>query len=134
MVDLKLLLNRLIQELGDPWECSGNTITAPVGSSGRHQRVRIRHKSGEFVLTSGVLSSSAVTKNVRDWRNLAKLVWRINSEQELVSFRLDENDRLVGEIRHPAEHLDYGELRCYVLEIARACDRLEYLLSGRDVF
>lgn len=134
MVDLDTLLIQLITELGDAWERSGNSLTAPVGSSGRHQRIRIRHKSGQYIFTSGVLGSNAVRRNHRDWRTLARLVWRINSDQELVCFRFDGNDRLIGEIRHPVEHLDYDELHCYVLEIANACDRLEYLLTGRDVF
>jgi len=134
MVDLNKHLDRLMSELGDTWERSNNSLRAPVGRCGRHQRIRIAKKSNEFVFTSGVLGSKAVSKNARKWRRLARLVWGINAEQELVCFRFDKEDRLVGEIRHPADHLDYDELRCYVLEIAAACDRLEFLLTGRDVY
>ena len=65
---------------------------------------------------------------------MAKLAWRRNAEHQIVTFAFDQKDRLVGRIRHPAEHLDYEELKVYVLSLARECDRFEYLVSGADEF
>ena len=133
MVDIETLLDQFALEFGDTWNRSGMELIAP-SINGRYQTIRIHARGGEFVLISGVLDGDEVCKTVTRWRDLARLTWQINSDQEIVSFRFDESDTLIGEVRHPAEHLDYEELRCYVLELAKACDRLEYLLSGRDLF
>jgi len=84
--------------------------------------------------TSVIVGATRVTKSVKRCRELARLAWRRNAEHEVVTFAFDRRDRLVGQIRHPAEHLDSEELELYVTTLARECDRFEYLLSGSDAF
>ena len=86
------------------------------------------------MMTSIILSRARVTRRVKAWRELAKLVWCRNAERQLVKFAFDKQDRLVGQIRHLAKYLDYPELEIYVQALARECDRFEYLLSGSDEF
>ena len=80
------------------------------------------------------MGSMTVTKNVKNWNELALVAWQRNSDHELVNFTFDKKDRLVGLIRHPAEHLDPEELEHYINTLANECDRFEYLLAGKDKF
>jgi len=50
----------------------------------------------------------------------------------VVEFTLDETGRLVGRIEQVAERLNHDELEFFLTSLAQECDRLEYLLTGRD--
>jgi len=56
--------------------------------------------------------------------------WFGNAGNEVVTFAFDRRDRLVGQVRHPADYLDAEELELYVTELARECSRFAYLLTG----
>lgn len=58
--------------------------------------------------------------------------WKRNRFSDLVGFKIDGRGRLVGEAWVPLAGLDAEEWALYVRTVARACDRVEYLLSGRD--
>ena len=58
--------------------------------------------------------------------------WKRNRFSDLVGFKIDGRGRLVGEAWVPLAGLDTDEWALYVRAVARACDRVEYLLSGRD--
>lgn len=58
--------------------------------------------------------------------------WKRNRFSDLVGFKIDGRGRLVGEAWVPLAGLDAEEWAFYVRTVARACDRVEYLLSGRD--
>jgi hypothetical protein len=60
------------------------------------------------------------------------LAWRRNRASDLVGFKVDGRGRLIGEAWVPVAGLEPGEWRLYVTAVAQACDRAEYLLSGRD--
>ncbi len=67
-------------------------------------------------------------------RDLAIRVWTRNAKTELVNFMFDQADRLVGAIRHPADHLDAAELAIYLRVLAVEGDRFEYVLTGKDEY
>lgn len=98
--------------------------------SGRVQRVHLLTREDHYVFTSRILGARRVEKY--SWAELARIVWPRNRRTPLVTFMLDEHERLVGRIEHPAATLDPDELRAVLLHLARECDRLEYLLTGRD--
>lgn len=98
--------------------------------SQRKQRIYVRRRGDHYVFTSRVLGAARVAQ--MGWSELAELVWPRNSRIPLVTFMLDEADRLVGRVEHPCATLDPTELRAIVLRLARECDRLEYLRTGRD--
>jgi hypothetical protein len=59
--------------------------------------------------------------------------WKMNRFRELVGFKEEERGRIIGEAWIPRAGLTSDEWRVHVLTLARACDRLEYLWTGRDV-
>jgi hypothetical protein len=60
------------------------------------------------------------------------VAWKRNRFSDLVGFKIDGRGRLVGEAWVPLAGLDAGEWATYVRTVAWSCDRLEYLLTGRD--
>jgi hypothetical protein len=58
--------------------------------------------------------------------------WRRNRYSELVGFSVDQRGRMIGETWVPAASLSADEWGYLVRNLARACDRYEYLLTGRD--
>lgn len=99
-------------------------LTASLSMRGQTVWIRVIQDTCE--LTSVVLQTRHATRQ----RELARLAWRRNSDTDLVTFAFDDQDRLVGRIRHPVETLDREELSLYVESLFRECDRFEYLLSG----
>lgn len=62
--------------------------------------------------------------------NLA--AWQRNRASDLVGFKIDHRSRLIGEAWVPVAGLTAEEWGLYVRTVARVCDRMEYLLTGRD--
>ena len=62
----------------------------------------------------------------------ALAMWRRNRASTLVGFRLDNRGRLVGESWVPGAGLTTDEFLVYVRNIAAACDRFEFQLTGKD--
>ncbi len=77
-----------------------------------------------FVVRQAVVSSLPYLFEQVCLRNQAVL---------LVGFRIDHRGRLVGEAWVPKVGLTAEEFQLYVRTLAAECDRLEYVLTGRDV-
>jgi len=115
-----------------PWSRRGHTVTVEVGGR-RQQRVELLTSGDFYVFRSMVLRSSRQPSRL-DWRDLAYRTWRRNTMAELVAFAFDERDALVGIIEQPMATLDHEELQAYVGTLAVECDRMEYALTGEDVW
>jgi hypothetical protein len=98
--------------------------------SQRTQKIRLRARDDHYIFSSRVLGRRRAEHY--SWDTLARLVWPRNRRTPLVTFMLDERSRLIGRIEHPRVTLNPPELRAILLHLARECDRLEYLLTGRD--
>ncbi len=62
-----------------------------------------------------------------------EFAWNRNRKSDLVGFRVDARERVIGEALVPVdEGLDVDEWRVWVLAVAQGSDRLEYLVTGRD--
>lgn len=94
----------------------------------RHHRVRVDDEGDAFRVV-GVVARRAAVEGIK---NVALQAWRRNRSTQLVGFRLDERGRLVGESWVPKAGLSSEEFATYVRRVAAECDRLEYLLTGRD--
>ena len=129
MTRLQEMLKRLQRKHGE-WRLDGQKVI--VDLSGRQQAIELDRKGSDYIFRSVVLSGTEVTQNNKRWRELARLAWHRNSQQEVVAFGFDDSDRMIGQIRHPADYLDDEELEFYVSELAWECDRFEYLLTGED--
>jgi len=127
-------VKRLSKSIDCQYEQVRERLVMTVVTGPRAQKISIVKQDANYVLTSVVLGTMKVTKTHKRWRELARLAWHRNAEHQLVTFAFDKNDRLVGQIRHPVDHLDYEELEIYVRSLARECDRFEYLLSGDDEY
>lgn len=132
MIDLQRLLRGVPEDRRRHWEIEERRIRVSLGGTGRRQEVRIRERGDDVVFWSTVLSPTQIPRGRRRRAALKVAVWERNATVQLVGFGFDRRGRLIGQVRHPAEHLDPEELELYVNTLAVECDRLEYLLSGRD--
>jgi hypothetical protein len=97
---------------------------------GRHQRVNVDDSDPEVIR----LWSLVVTRgNADQISNAALQVWSMNRFRELVGFKIAEYGRVIGECWIPMIGISAREWRTYVYTLARSCDRLEYLWTGRDI-
>lgn len=97
----------------------------------RKQRIFIVRIKEYYSIRSVVLTKSKVNEYYKDW--MYQFIWQQNKETPLVSFLIDKKGRLAGRITHLAEYLDKSELFFYIEILAKECDRLEYILSGKDI-
>ena len=97
---------------------------------GRMQTIYVRRAGDSYLLTSRVIGSTKVAN--MEPTDLACQIWSRNRVTDVVEFTLDESGRLIGRIEQVAETLNRNELEFYLIALAQECDRLEYLLTGRD--
>jgi hypothetical protein len=97
--------------------------------SGRAHRVRVLETDEAFEFHAIVARAAAV----RDVTDLALRIWRHNRAAQLVSFRIDTRDRVYAEGWVPKAGLTAQEFQLVLRRVAAESDRLEYLLTGRDV-
>jgi hypothetical protein len=101
---------------------------------GRSQAVRIERDGDGYVFTSVVLGAARADEHRQDLPALANRLWQRNRQTDVVNFTFDRHNRLIGRIEHPANTLDAEELFFYLSRLAIECDRLEYLLTGKNIF
>ena len=70
---------------------------------------------------------------LRSIDNVNLRAWSRNRVTDLVGFKVDRRGRLIGEAWVPVAGLNADEWGFYVRTVARACDRFEYILTGRDL-
>jgi hypothetical protein len=108
------------------------TVTEPhvdvKFGDGRRHRVTVKDE-GDSYLIGGCVARQAVVTSVPD---LPVRAWTRNRATQLVGFRIDRRQRLVGEAWLPKEGITREEFQLYLRRVAFECDRFEYLLSGRD--
>ena len=98
--------------------------------NGRHQMVRIHLQEDRYVFVSPVLGRNRIKK--MSPREIAEKMWDRNRHSDVVEFCIDKKGNLIGRVEHVAATLDPEELYFYLGRLAEECDRLEYLLTGKD--
>lgn len=108
----------------------------PVGTE---LRVKLHGERGQVVNVEEVDSESlrlwSITAKpgaVNQLREPKLAAWNRNRLTELVGFYVDRRGRMVGESWIPIAGLTPSEWKFAVYNLARTCDRFEYLLTGRD--
>lgn len=96
---------------------------------GRKHYVRTEEIDGELRIWSVIARRSVVEGQ----KNLQIRIWQRNHAARLVSYRIDERGRLIGEAWAPKAGLTQDELEFYIRSVAAECDRLEYLMTGSDM-
>jgi hypothetical protein len=94
----------------------------------RYKRIAIRETAESFEL-SAIVARPAETDTIPD---VPLRAWRRNRAMQLVGFRLDDKNRLVGEAWVPKAGLKRHELLLYVKRVAAECDLFEYNLTGKN--
>ncbi len=132
MRELAAMLQSVSSDQEIEWEENGTAIKVRITISKRKQHVRIRQEGNQYVVSTIVHAENVNRAEPRRRRYLAIEAWKRNAMKELVNFTFDQQGRLVGEIRHPADHLDPEELAIYLRVLATEGDRFEYVLTGKD--
>jgi len=96
---------------------------------GRVQCVSVLECDDHYILKSLVAKRASL-----EALDEAPLVWawRQNRGARLYYLHIDQRGRLIGEANVPKLSLTSEEFRVYVLTLARACDAMEYNLTGAD--
>ncbi len=98
-------------------------------SGERRQRIAVEDQ-GDAYMISAIVVRQAVVASLPD---LPIQAWLRNRALMLVGFRIDRQNRLVGEAWIPKAGLVAEEFQLYVRLLATECDRFEYALTGKDV-
>ena len=107
---------------------NGNAIDVKF-ADGRGQTVQVDDKAPEGLRLWSVAAQASVARALPD---SYAYTWRRNRVTELVGFRVEPSGRIIGEAFVPGVGLTADEWELYVLSVARASDRFEYLLTGAD--
>ncbi len=97
--------------------------------NGREHRVHVV----ETVDTLEIHAIVARVAAIREVPELALRIWRHNRSAQLVSFRQDTRGRIAAQGWVPKVGLTAEEFRLVVQRVAAESDRLEFILTGRDV-
>ncbi|HEV7676347.1 MAG TPA: hypothetical protein VGQ12_17585 [Candidatus Angelobacter sp.] len=109
---------------------AGGEIRVPCGRD-RFQRVRVDDSMGDVIRLWSVVVTRGGAQHLTN-PNPSLEVWRINSYRELVGFKVAEHGRVIGECWVPMIGITEKEWKIYVMTLAKACDRMEYLWTGKD--
>jgi hypothetical protein len=107
------------------WRVDGDSVLIAVGN--RRQCVHVL-QAAEGALLNSIVARRGVVQRVIDPDLRA---WQRNRVSELVGFRIDKRGHLIAETPVPQD-ADKEEWSFLVLNLARAADRFEYVLTGRD--
>ena len=110
------------------FKINGDEICVSLGT-GRKQVVQVADAEDTIHLLSFV-ARAVIVAQIED---AAIQAWQRNRAVALVSFRIDQKGRLLGESWVPKIGLNEIEFQLYVRTLAVECDRFEHQLTGRDV-
>jgi hypothetical protein len=100
-----------------------------INESRKHV-VRVSEGEEDFALEATIVGRRVLEQMARP----AQLdAWQRNRAVKLVGFRVDVRGRLLAEARVPKHGLKPDEFRIYLMAVATEADRLELMLTGRDV-
>jgi hypothetical protein len=100
-----------------------------VIETGRQQVIEVTATDDQIYLRSVIAKPAAVAR----FENAVLRAWQRNRTVSLVSFRVDEKDRLVGESWFPTIGLTREEFQIHLRTVAIECDRFEFQITGKDV-
>lgn len=97
---------------------------------GRGHQVMVDETNPALLRVWSVAARPALLEQLEEGPDI--YAWRRNRHSDLVGFKTDNRGRLIGDAWVPTDGLDAEEWAVYVRAVAFACDRVEYLLSGKD--
>lgn len=118
---------RALSEKAD-LQVEADEIRVPLHGD-RKQTVRVSEPGDRTIRLWSMVARKAEVKDLPDAPLRA---WLRNRITDLVGFKIDRHGCLIGEAWVPLAGLDAEEWGLYVRTLARACDRFEYVITGRD--
>ncbi|AUX27009.1 uncharacterized protein SOCEGT47_075820 [Sorangium cellulosum] len=100
--------------------CGGDQVTVP------------EHNAGDVRADQGNAHLAATKCGMAPALQVARSGNKSRGEPPSLGFRLEDRGRLVGEAWIPKAGLSVEEFATCVRQVAVECDRLEYLLTGKD--
>jgi hypothetical protein len=122
---MSAFIKQLTQEAG--FRLKGDEIHVPLGERGHI--VYVEDLGGNAFRIWAIAAPKRIVDALPDIDN-AVLRW--NRQSDLVDFCIDGRSRLIGSCAIPRVGIDGGEWKIYINALAQACDRLEWLLTGKD--
>jgi hypothetical protein len=113
---------------GDRLKVDGDDIVVGF-ENGRRHRVQV-HETDEIYELHALVARAAAVSSIPD---LPLRIWRHNRAAQLVSFRIDTRGRVYAEGWVSKAGLEPQEFQLVVRKVAAESDRLEFLLTGRDI-
>lgn len=101
------------------------------GASRRHA-VRVAEEPQGIRFEATIATRSAVDQLNARW-SVYRWAWRRNRGNAIVGFRIDPRGRLIAEAVAPTIGLTAAEFESYLMAVAAEADRMELVLTGRDV-
>ena len=98
-------------------------------TEGRKQLIRVHEEEEELVLTSRAAQAADAT----DLERLSLRLWQRNRDTSLVGFRIDVRGHVIAETVLLRAGLTRNEFQVAILNLAEEADRLEFLLTGKNV-
>jgi hypothetical protein len=119
-------LDRKLFDVGD------GVVTCWFGpkDASRNHAVRLRESDREIRLEATIATAKTLEEMSDDPYRWA---WRRNRASMLVGFRVDRQNRLVAEAVAPKIGLTQDEFVTYLHAVASEADRMELILTGRDI-
>ncbi|MCY3627150.1 MAG: hypothetical protein OXG88_05865 [Gammaproteobacteria bacterium] len=127
------VIDDLIESDPDSYKRTGNNVRVTVDRFGRTQRILLARKNNFYVLTSPVAYVESIAgTDAAERRSLLAHIWSRNALKPLVILRIDGRDRVVGQVFVPIDQVSPTTIEFYLKNLARDCDRFEYILTGTD--
>lgn len=113
------------------FDVEGSSVTCWFGDrdSGRKHVVRLQRHEDGLRFEATVATARTLARMNED---PARWAWRRNRASSLVGFRVDQK-RLIAEAIAPTIGLTETEFLVYLRAVAAEADRMELVLTGRDV-
>lgn len=115
---------------GSRLEFEGDDVTV-VFDGGRKHRVRVTETPDTYQLHAIVARAAALWEQRE--RPLPVRIWEHNRAAQLVSFRIDTRGRVCAEGWVAKAGLTAEEFQLVLRRVAAESDRLEFILTGKDV-
>ena len=113
---------------GEQMQVDGDYVTVRFTNQ-RAQRVRVQPTADGLELYA-IAARAASVRRVTD---LPLRIWRQNRGAQLVSFRIDADGCVCATGWVPRAGLSADEFQLVLRRVAAESDRLEFLLTGKDV-
>ena len=129
--ELREWLRSLDRQRFDVGESAVTCWFGPKGGSRRHE-VRLIDEGQQLRLEATIATRSHVDE-MEQHDSVYRWAWRRNRGNAIVGFRIDGRGRLIAEAVAPNIGLTGEEFQVYLLAVASEADRMELVLTGRDV-